>query len=114
MAYVGVSRRSLLDSLLQENSRRHLYTALLDENAEIEPRPIKVAVGMTIDGTPPKRTTDPKTGDIMEVHNSNEPIFIRLRGTVPGWEFCDSLGRHVQESLIRFNVWPWRYGSYPL
>src|SRR5436190_14873889 len=67
------------------------------------PRLWQVKVGSTIDGTEPRRKRNPKTGDIKEIYNANEPVFLRLTARHPGYELCDSLGRHIQGDFVRFD-----------
>lgn len=67
------------------------------------PRLTQGKVGITIDGTDPRRYTNPKTGDVTETYNFNEPVFQRLTLRKPGMELVDSLGRHIPLDLIRFD-----------
>ncbi|OJD11128.1 hypothetical protein AJ78_08040 [Emergomyces pasteurianus Ep9510] len=58
---------------------------------------------MLIDGTEPRRVTDGTTGDVTETYNANESVYVRLTARLPGFELCDSLGRHVREAVVCFD-----------
>ncbi|KAK2757111.1 hypothetical protein FQN54_005081 [Arachnomyces sp. PD_36] len=71
--------------------------------AEPPTRITQSKVGHTIDGTKPKVLRDRQTGGITEIHNDNEQVYIRVTTRAPGYEFCDSLGRHIKNKVIRFD-----------
>ena len=50
-----------------------------------------------------RRCTNPKTKDVTETYNYNEPVFLRLTVRDPGMELVDSLERHILTDYIRFD-----------
>lgn len=75
-------------------------------NAAPPPRrhpPVHLKIGMTIDGTPPKRSHNKKHGTPVEVYNPNEPVFICTIKKSPGTEVTDSLQNPIQDCFIRWD-----------
>ncbi|KAK2752848.1 hypothetical protein FQN55_005982 [Onygenales sp. PD_40] len=68
----------------------------VDENTAFYndlPEMTKLKIGITIDGTKPKVTKNAKTGAVMKSIISMRQSNLRLAAKVPGWKYCDTLGR---------------------
>ena len=68
-----------------------------------EPSPPEVLVGFSTDNLEPKRRKN-KAGDITETYCANEGVYLRPKSKFPFFEFHDSLGRHIAEENVRFDL----------
>jgi len=64
------------------------------------PHLIQHKMGMMIDGIEPRWYKNPRTEDITETHNPNEPVFLQLIVQKPGMEIIDSMEKHIPIDFI--------------